>query len=93
MSQMKQVNVICLPHAGYMVKQLSQPLSPMQIRKSTRCVFFDCSQLTHIRESFYFHITLQSSLCNFTQHWFLYKTLNSEVLKKKLLHNAKVKKG
>ena len=76
-------------------KQLSSPLSPMQIRKSTRCVFFDCSQLTHIRESFYFHITLQSSLCSFKQRWFLYQTLNSEVLamEKKILHNAKVQKG
>ena len=41
----------------------------------------------HVRESFYFHITLQSSLCNFTQNWFLYQTLNSEVLEKNSLQS------
>ena len=67
MSQMNQVNVICLPHAGYMVKQVSPPLSPMQIRKSTGCFYFNCLQLTQIGESLYFHIKLQSSLCGFSR--------------------------
>ena len=42
MNQMNQANVICLPNAGYMVKQLSPPLSPMQIRKSTGYLFCNC---------------------------------------------------
>ena len=54
---MNQVNVICLPHAGYMVKTtITRPLSPMQIRKSTGCLFFNCLQFTQIGEKAYIFI-------------------------------------
>ena len=51
MSQMNQVNGICLPMLVIWVKQQSPSLSAMQIWKSTGCLFFNCLQLTKIRES------------------------------------------
>ena len=56
---MNQVNVICLPNAGYMVKQLSPPLSPMQIRKSTGCLSFNCFNPDKRKRLFSYHITKQ----------------------------------
>lgn len=69
-----------------LVIRLEQSLFSLQIRNSTCCLFLDCVQLTQIRKTLYFRITLQSSIRKFTQHWFSYQTLNSEVLKRNILH-------
>ena len=52
MSQMNQVNVICLPHSGYLGKTtITTPLPYADLEINRMLMFFNCLQLPKIRES------------------------------------------